>query len=393
MNKNTTIIILLFFMTLFQLSIDIYLPSTLVMAQELHTSDANIQMTFFTFLLAGGLSQLLYGPLMDRFGRKPFLIMGSLVFLITALIAACSTSIVTLIIARTFQGLGMGVFSVGSRATMRDILTHDEFKKTAIYQGLTWSFVPVFAPVIGSYVQHYLGWRYNFGILACAGLLCLIFSLLLKESLKQPQRSLHPAQIIKTYRNILINSNFWPFMLGAATDSILLACFYLFAPILLQGNLGIPVISYGWIMFWIAMSALIAMVINRLIVNRIPDRLFMLASICLSVCSGLVILLGCLIGKAPVTFFMVAMILMQVGMSWLFPLCISHAMRPMQSQAGSAAAMIGMNNLTSGSISALLIAYFVINSEWRFGVLYIIVSVILLVVFLKKVYSTHSQAL
>ncbi len=383
MGKTATVCSLLFFMTLIQMSVDIYLPSTLVIANELHTSIANVQLTFFAFLITSGLSQLLYGPLMDRFGRKPCMVFGAMIFFATSIMAALTPSITLLIIARTFQGIGAGVFSVGSRATMRDILTHDEFKKTAIYQGMTWSLVPILAPVIGSYVQHYFGWRYNFGILAIAGLISVLLTCKLTESLKQRADNIHLWQILKSYGGVVSHAQFWPFMVGTVSDSILLAAFYIFAPILLQGNLGVSVIQYGWIMFYIALAALVAMALNRIMINRVPDRYMMMTSLLLCIGSGIAIITGCILGTHLIGWFMAAMMMMQFGMSWLFPLCISYAMRPMQLQAGKAAAVIGCGNLTSSGLASLIIAYIVVRNEWIFGGLYVVVSIVLLLIFAR----------
>src|ERR1700722_1881420 len=108
MSTRFVTILILFLMTLTQVGTDVYLPSLPAIKLQLMTTNTYVQLTMSLFLAGSAISQLFYGPLSDRFGRKPFLLIGVSIFFLTSVIAAFVDSITILLILRTFQGLGAG---------------------------------------------------------------------------------------------------------------------------------------------------------------------------------------------------------------------------------------------------------------------------------------------
>lgn len=160
-HRLITVVILLL-MVIGQMGTDVYLASLPAIHVALNTSTSTTQYTFSIFLAGFALSQLFYGPLSDCYGRKPFIIFGLLMFTVTGLFCAFSTNIIELLTARFFQGVGAGACTVIARAVMRDTFDGKDITKMNIYQSMVWSMVPISAPLLGSYIQYYLGWRYNF---------------------------------------------------------------------------------------------------------------------------------------------------------------------------------------------------------------------------------------
>lgn len=118
--------LILFLMTLAQIGTDVYLPSFPAIKTALLTTDTYVQLTFSVFLAGFAVSQLIYGPLSDRFGRKPFLIIGVSFYFLTSIVAAITSSITLLLVARTIQGFGAGACSVIPRAIMQDSFSGKE---------------------------------------------------------------------------------------------------------------------------------------------------------------------------------------------------------------------------------------------------------------------------
>ena len=109
--KRSVFVLILFLMTLLQMGSDIYLPSFPAIAAELQTDISYVQLTLSVFFGGFAVSQLIYGPLSDRFGRKPFLLIGVSIYCLMSMLAASATSITVLLIARILQGFGAGACS------------------------------------------------------------------------------------------------------------------------------------------------------------------------------------------------------------------------------------------------------------------------------------------
>ena len=136
MKQNSAYIafLILFLMIFMQIGTDLYLPSFPAIKEQLSTTNAWVQHTFSIFLAGFAISQLIFGTLADRYGRKPFLISGITVYFLMCIVSASAHSISTLLIARGIQGLGAGACTVMSRAIMRDSFSGKAFEKMLLYQ-------------------------------------------------------------------------------------------------------------------------------------------------------------------------------------------------------------------------------------------------------------------
>lgn len=191
-------------------SIDMYLPTLPVIAEELRTDYTTTQFTLTVFLLALGGGQLLFGPLIDAAGRRRPLLFGLACFVAASIWAALSQSAESLIAARTVQGLSASLAMVTATSSVRDVA--EGVRATQIFallmtvQGLG----PVVAPAVGGLIGDILGWRWIFFVLGCLGLLVIATSaVMLPESLPKQQRTpfrLRP--VLLTYCEIVKDRRF-----------------------------------------------------------------------------------------------------------------------------------------------------------------------------------------
>lgn len=191
-------------------AVDMYLPAMPTVAADLGASVAETQVTLTAFFLAFGACQLAYGPLSDRFGRKPPLYVGIAIFLVGTLGCILATSIGALVAARLVQGVGASAVMVIPRAIVRDLHTGPEATRLMALVMLVVSVAPMTAPLIGSLVMPLGGWRAIFGLLAVLAVACLLLTALVLEETLPPaaRRAVGPAELWHGVRRLIGDRTF-----------------------------------------------------------------------------------------------------------------------------------------------------------------------------------------
>nr|AIA11746.1 drug resistance transporter, Bcr/CflA subfamily [uncultured bacterium] len=150
-------------------SIDMYLPGFPAIAADLNTSVARVTLSLSSFFIGISAGQLLYGPLLDRFGRKKPLYFGLSLYVLASIGCALATTVDTLIVLRFFQALGGCAGMVASRAMVRDLFPVEENARVLALLMLVIGVSPLIAPTTGGYVSAAFGWHYIFIILTVIG--------------------------------------------------------------------------------------------------------------------------------------------------------------------------------------------------------------------------------
>jgi DHA1 family bicyclomycin/chloramphenicol resistance-like MFS transporter len=148
------------------LAMDIYLPSMPAMTRALDATPEQVQLTISVYMLGWGAAQLFAGPLSDRFGRKPALIGGLVVFTLASIACALSTQIGALVVSRFVQAVAMATVVVVPRAIVRDLYEGDRAAHTLATMMLVLSVAPVAAPMLGAELQIRFGWQASFVLVA-----------------------------------------------------------------------------------------------------------------------------------------------------------------------------------------------------------------------------------
>jgi len=160
--------------TIVPFSIDMYLPGFPDIARSLNISVTKVALSLSSFFIGIGVGQIIYGPLLDRFGRKKPLFAGLILYFITSIACAYTDTIETLIILRFVQALGACSASIAATAMVRDLFLPDENAKIFSFLMLVLSVSPMLAPTIGSYVSAAFGWHSIFILLTILALLIAI---------------------------------------------------------------------------------------------------------------------------------------------------------------------------------------------------------------------------
>ncbi len=226
------------------LSMLIYLPVLPDVQRDFGASKENTQLTFSMFILATGVAQLFLGSLSDRVGRRPIVVVGSLVFVAGSVMAALATSIEWLIAARIVQAIGGGAGLVVSRAILADLFTPVEMARRFAIVILIMMIGPTLGPLMGAEIAAAWSWRAIFWFLAGVGaLVSMIIMLWLPETLPLEKRS--PRSLWAGITLALSRPRFVAYVLVAATS---LSGYFLFisiAPLLMKDMFDISAQQFG----------------------------------------------------------------------------------------------------------------------------------------------------
>jgi len=174
---------------LMPLSIDMYLPAMPQIAREFAVSAGSVQMTLNLYILGFAIGQLVYGPLADSYGRKPVIVLGTLIFACAAAACALSQTIDQLIFMRFLHGLSAAAASVVINALMRDTYSKEDFSRMMSFVMLVTTIAPLLAPIIGGWLLLLWNWHAIFWTLAGAALITTVLVVTqIRETLKPEQR-------------------------------------------------------------------------------------------------------------------------------------------------------------------------------------------------------------
>ncbi len=248
----------------------IYVPSVPAIARAFDTSIAQVQLTFVGYLLAFAVSMLVLGPLSDRLGRRRTVLWGLALSAVSSLFCAASTSIEMLIAARILQGIGACAGMVVGRALIREIWGLEAAARVIAGRAFAATVVQACAPVLGGYLQQWVGWRANF--LAVAALACFTMALMIRyvpdRGGASPERS-SAEGMLASYRRLIGARRFLGYALSAAGAHAGFNIFAAGAPAVLIGSFGISPEHYGYYAALPPMGFLVGSFLS----NRLTGRL------------------------------------------------------------------------------------------------------------------------
>ncbi|TNF62929.1 MAG: Bcr/CflA family efflux MFS transporter [Burkholderiales bacterium] len=322
---------------------DLYLPALPAMTQGFGASMPQAQLTLTALLLAFGLSQLVWGPMSDRFGRRPILLWGLALYAAASAGSVLSGSMEQLIVWRTLQGLAMGAGVMGARAIVRDLYAPAEGARI-MSKGLTGLGVIACASApLGGLLAEYLGWRTALGALAAfgAGTLALL-AWRFEETLaqKNPQ-ALQPATLLRTWGQILRHPTFWAYTLLAATSYGGLFTFLAASSFVFIQVLGLSRPAYGLAMLTMSLSYIAGTFVCRRLLPRLGVRRTVAVAGACTLAAGTTMGVLALAGVQHVAAIMLPFYLFMLAHGVHQPCGQSGAVGPFPQAAGAASAMSG----------------------------------------------------
>ena len=341
------------------LSLNILVPALPAIAVRLQTDPGHAQLTVSLFLLGLAASQLLLGPLSDRFGRRPVVLAGLALAALASFAAIFAATITGLIVARVVQALGASTGQVVGRAIIRDLYERD---RAASVLGLVTSAVvviPMLSPLIGGILDTAFGWEAIFVLVAAFSFAVLAWAaLVLPETRPRSAAESPPGHFAADVRALATSPKFIGYALSGALGS---APFYTFiggAPYVMVDMMGRTSAEYG---LWFVGSA-IGFIAGNLAASRLTpaygiDRMIFWG-ILITVVGALVPAVMCLIDPdvGPVTVFLPQAVI-SLGNGLLLPTAIAGAVSVRPQVAGTASGLTGFTQMALGAAAVQIVSY------------------------------------
>ncbi|ATY90844.1 multidrug effflux MFS transporter [Pectobacterium atrosepticum] len=351
------VLILLTLVLLGPLGIDIYLPLIPAIAVALDSPESLIQSTVALFILVMGLGQLLAGPLVDKYGRRPMALAGVVIYIIGAIIAALATSATLFILSRIFQGMAVCCTAVAIFSSVRDKLNGDDAARTYGFLNGTLNIVPALAPLLGGLLAEAFGWRAPFWFLAGYSILVLALIIrFLPETRPDSTLPVHGLPL-RQYARLLSDRHFLGFASVNAGAMGMALTYVTFSPVVLMNQAQLtPLefsIAFGANGFWIMLVSFFA---NRIIRKVGRPRCLAIGSLLmgagfLSLLGGVALLPEAMQDTWPT--YMLPVALACAGLAFLIGPSTSYALEPYPNEAGIASAMVGFVQMAGGAVLGL----------------------------------------
>ena len=322
---------------------DLYLPALPLLTASFGAAMGQAQYTLSALLLAFGVSQLVWGPLSDRYGRRPILLIGLAAYLVAAMGCAMAASMAQLIVWRALQGAAMGAVVMCARALVRDLYPPQEGARVMSKGMSGLGALACASPALGGLLTQFYGARAPLLAVAVFGALALaLVALTFKETLrlKNPQ-ALQPSTLAQTWRSVVSNPTFMAFSALSVTSYGGLFTFLACSPFVLIGVLGLSKVQFGWAMFGVALSYLSGTFICRRLLLRMSVQKTVALAGGVSLAGGTLLGVLALAGVVGVWAIVGPMIIFMLGHGVHQPCGQSGAIGPFPRAAGAASAMNG----------------------------------------------------
>ncbi len=348
------------------LSTDMYLPSLPAIGADFGADTPAVQLTLSAFLLGFAVGQIFYGPLADRHGRKPVLLVGLGLFTLSSAAIAAAPSIEVMTLARFFQALGASGPIVLARTVVRDLYTLERAGKELARMGSIMGVVPAVAPVLGGILETVVGWRASFvAVTVFAIAVASVVVLRLPETLKA--RAPEPVSIVnilRIYRELLRDAGYRAYLLLVCCTYGGLFAFISGSSFVLQGVYGLSPLAYGFafgsVVFGFISGAWVSsrIVSARGIEGTLHVGMIGMAAGGLLMCGALALVpssIVAILGPMLVYSFGVGVALSQIQVG---------AMTPFPHRAGAASSLLGLSQMSSAALLGIVLGHGLGSSAW-----------------------------
>jgi len=345
-------------------SIDMYLPGFNAIAEDLHTTVNKVSLSLSSYFIGIAAGQLLYGPLLDRYGRKNPLYAGLAVYILASIGCSAATDIDSFILLRFIQAVGSCAASVAAMAMVRDLFPVEDNPKVFSLLMLVVGLSPMLAPTIGSYVITGFGWHTIFIILALMGFSILLASRFGLGHTRKPDFSisLKPKPIIKGFISVISHPQFYTYAISGAIAFSGLFTYVAGSPLLFMDIFKVSGETYGWIFAFMSVSFIGTSQLNSVLLRKYKSAQLVKAELLLQSTISICFLIAAL-NNWLTLYSTIVMLFLYLGCLGLTnPNTAGLSLAPFSENAGSASALLGALQLGIGAIASMLVGIFVKTS-------------------------------
>ena len=341
-------------------SIDMYLPGFEAIALDLHVTTSEVGFSLSSYFIGISAGQLLYGPLLDRFGRKKPLYIGLVLYILASAGCVMAQTLDMLVLLRFFQAVGSCAAAVAAVAMVRDLFPVQDSAKVFSLLMLVVGASPMIAPTVGGYVTTAFGWHAVFIILGAMGALTLLASIFfLPESYKPDvNMSLMPWPILMNFYSVIREPQFYTYALTGALAFSGLFAYVSGSPVMFMEIFHMSKNAYGWIFAGLSVGFIGSSQLNSLVLRRYRSDQIILVAMISQALVALIFLAGAYFGwyGLPATIFMLFLFLCCLGFA--NPNASALSIAPFKKNAGSAAALMGALQMSIGALASVGVSFF-----------------------------------
>jgi MFS transporter, DHA1 family, multidrug resistance protein len=343
--------------TLGPLTIDMYLPALPAIADDLMTTSSAVQLTLTGTLLGLGLGQLVIGPLSDAVGRRPPLIAGIAVHVVSSVLCLLAPNVAVLGVFRLLQGVGAAATMVVAMAVVRDLFSGRAAATVLSRLMLVIGVAPILAPTLGAAVLLNGSWRWVFAVLAALGVaLVLVAVFLLKETLPPEHRRTGTFwPVLRTYRSLVLDREFVVLALVSALGMSALLSYVSGSSFVLQEHYGLDQQEFGLVFGAAAIALIGASQLNVVLLNRLSPARIVLHALAVATLAGALLVVLSATGTGGLLGFVVPLFLLLGAVGFVLPNAPALALSRHGEAAGTAAALLGATQFGLGAAIAPLV--------------------------------------
>jgi MFS transporter, DHA1 family, multidrug resistance protein len=341
-------------------SIDMYLPGFPAIAKDLQTSASKVSLSLSSFFIGFSLGQLLYGPLLDRFGRKIPLYIGLSVYILASIGCAFSNSIGSLIALRFIQALGSCAATVTSVTLVRDLFPVNENAKVFALLILVLGASPMIAPTAGGYIITTWGWHAVFVVLMIICILIFLSCIFWLPSGNAPDltRSLKPGPITNSFLSVFLTPQFYTYCFTGALAFTGLFAYVSGSPIVFMNVYGVTQKGYGWIFAMLSIGFIGSSQLNNLLLKKFTSQQILHFILTVYVILALLFLVASQLGLLSLLIIMIFLFFLLACVGIANPNTAALTLAPFEKNAGTASALMGAIQMGFGSAISVFISLF-----------------------------------
>ncbi|MBW4889538.1 multidrug effflux MFS transporter [Mucilaginibacter sp. HMF5004] len=348
------ILILGFLTALSPFSIDMYLPGFKLIAKDLHTTTNEVGLSLSSYFIGLAVGQLLYGPLLDRFGRKKPLYIGLVIYIAASVGCMSVTGINPLIALRFVQAVGGCAAAVAAVAMVRDLFPVNENAKIFSLLMLVVGLSPMLAPWAGTVVTSYFGWQSVFltlGLIAVLILLAVIFKL--PDGYKpNTSLSLKPGPIISNFLLVFKEPQFYTYAIGGAFAFSGIFTYVAGAPGIFMQVFDMDKQTFSYVFAGLSVAFIGSSQVNTLALRKYTSPQLVKAAITVQVLAGVVFLILSLMGLLDLIGVIAFIFIFLLTMGFISSNASALSLAPFAEHAGSASALMGAMQLGIGALTS-----------------------------------------
>lgn len=360
MALKPTLTVLVAMSALQPLALNLVAPAAPNLSRHFGASYATIQLTLTLFLVAVALTQLVSGPLSDRFGRRPCVNAGIALFVVGSLLGAIAPSIELLLLARVLQGAGSGSVFALSRAIIRDTATRDQAASQIATVTMVMVVAPMVAPWLGGQIETAFGWRMILWFMTVTGTIVLLLTVLrLPETAANLGQRTPLLGVFRAFPQLAANRVFVLNVVAVSTSSSAFFAFIAAAPYIVVETMGRGSDVYGAYFILNALGYMLGnFAMARLVVRIGAPRMVHLGLVISTIAMTIAVPLALREDWSPLMLFL-PLALNAIGNGMTIPGSTAEALSARPELAGSAAGLMGAIQLGLSALMTVLISWLV----------------------------------